>query len=294
MNDLILGCVTNYNFDQIKPWVNSIEKSGFTGHKMMIVYNVDFDVVQKLQERDFTVFALGKDETAKKFTYNKTNWNIVVERFYHSWLFLNNIETPIRYVIATDVKDVIFQRNPSEWIDQTLHRGSDFHTQFSRNKLIVSSEGIEYKNEMWGNHNMRQSFPFAHTHMLHQNIWNCGVLAGSYDYIKDLFLNIFTICSNMPSHIPGGGGPDQAALNLLMSMHPYKDVTYYATSQDAWAAQLGTTADPKKIELYRQHLTDSEPVFEDGIVKNKDGVPYYIVHQYDRVNQASDILRRYV
>ena len=92
-----------------------------------------------------------------------------------------------------------------------------------------------------------------------------------------------TICSNMPSHIPGGGGPDQAALNLLMSMHPYKDVTYYATSQDAWAAQLGTTADPKKIELYRQHLTDSEPVFEDGIVKNKDGVPYYIVHQYDRI-----------
>ena len=35
--DLIIGAYTNYNWDQIKYWVNSIEKSGFTGDKEFFI-----------------------------------------------------------------------------------------------------------------------------------------------------------------------------------------------------------------------------------------------------------------
>ena len=31
MKDIVVGCITGYNFDKIKPWVNSLDRSGFTG-----------------------------------------------------------------------------------------------------------------------------------------------------------------------------------------------------------------------------------------------------------------------
>jgi hypothetical protein len=31
MKDLIIGCITGYDFNDIAPWVNSIEKCGFKG-----------------------------------------------------------------------------------------------------------------------------------------------------------------------------------------------------------------------------------------------------------------------
>ena len=42
--DLIIGVVDNYDWDKIKYWVNSINKSGFDGHKAMIVYNMDSEI----------------------------------------------------------------------------------------------------------------------------------------------------------------------------------------------------------------------------------------------------------
>ena len=36
------------DFDKIKPWVNSLDQCGFTGHKAMICYNIDFETVEEL------------------------------------------------------------------------------------------------------------------------------------------------------------------------------------------------------------------------------------------------------
>ena len=35
---IILGCITKYSPDDIKPYVESIEQSGFGGKKVMMVY----------------------------------------------------------------------------------------------------------------------------------------------------------------------------------------------------------------------------------------------------------------
>ena len=269
--DLIIGCVTNYTFDKVANWANSIDRSGFDGHKVVIVYNVGFDLVDELTKRNFTVVTFNRDNMNRRFTY-RDNFNIVVDRFYSSWGVLNQLKEQVRYVIATDVRDVVFQTNPTEWLNKNAHDG-----------LIVSSEGIKYQHEDWGNNNMKLSFPFVYEYMLPQTIYNAGVLAGTIDTIKDLFLNIFMVCSNMPHTIPGGGGPDQAALNVLLTMYNYSAITKYTNAKDAWAAQLGTTADPNKINHYRPHLTYAEPIIKDGLVMNSEGNPYCIVHQYDRV-----------
>lgn len=274
MKDLILGCITNYTFDKIANWVNSIERSGFTGHKVVIAYNVGFDIVDELTKRDFTVVTFNRDDANRRFTYRE-NFNIVVDRFYHSWRVLNDIEDQVRYVIATDVRDVIFQTNPTEWLDNL--------SSSELNTIIASTEGIRYKNEVWGNNNMKLSFPFIHEYMSNRGIYNAGVMAGKVSTIKDLFLNIYMICANMPHTIPGGGGPDQAAYNVLLTMTQYENKTRFTNAKDAWAAQLGTVADPSKINQYRPYLTDFEPIIENGEVFNNEGRKYCIVHQYDRL-----------
>ena len=44
--NLIIGCVTNYSIEHIFNWVESIDKSGFLGDKIMIVYYGDDDLIK--------------------------------------------------------------------------------------------------------------------------------------------------------------------------------------------------------------------------------------------------------
>jgi hypothetical protein len=40
MKYTIVGCITQYGVEQIRPFVESIERSGFGGEKVMLVYDV--------------------------------------------------------------------------------------------------------------------------------------------------------------------------------------------------------------------------------------------------------------
>ena len=69
MKDIVVGCITGYTFDKIKPWVNSLDRCGFDGVKAMICYNIDYETVEELVKRNYTVLAFGKNDNLKKFTY---------------------------------------------------------------------------------------------------------------------------------------------------------------------------------------------------------------------------------
>ena len=72
MKDIVVGFITGYDFDKIKPWVNSLDRSGFTGTKAMICYDVDFDTVNELTTRGYTVFAFKKDQEKRRFVYKQS------------------------------------------------------------------------------------------------------------------------------------------------------------------------------------------------------------------------------
>ena len=57
--DLIIGSFTNYNWDKIQYWVNSIDACGFKGDKAMLVYNAELSTVQKLNDRGFKIMVFG-------------------------------------------------------------------------------------------------------------------------------------------------------------------------------------------------------------------------------------------
>lgn len=278
MDDIVVGAITGYSFDKIEPWVKSLDDSGFTGTKAMLCYNIHKSVAEELSYRGYKIFAFG--ETPESLVYGKKDFNIVVERFFHLWNIFRNFKSQYRYLITTDVRDVIFQNNPSVWLENNV----------KTEKILASSESIRYEDEEWGNHNLYASYG-PEIHHTHKNnvIVNAGVMAGDFDTMVDLFLNIHLLCNAAPSHsIPGGGGPDQAAYNILLSMEPYKSITRVVASEDGWAAQLGTTG--PQIAKYQSKLVEPAPLLKDNLVCTSEGNPFTIVHQYDRVPEWKDII----
>jgi hypothetical protein len=266
--DLIIGAITNYDFEKVRPWVKSVNEH-FVGDKVMIVLNASFDTVEELLKHDFKVIAFEKDESARQYK-RTTNMPIHVERFLHIYNLLKDDYQDYRYIITTDVKDIVFQSNPSDWLEKNL----------GNKKLIASTECLKYKDESWGNQNFLECFgPFLHDIYKNELIYNVGTLGGDAEYMKDLALNIFQMSLNRPIQIV-----DQAVFNMMIYTHPYKDVFKYSSMNDGWACQLGTVMDPSKIHEFAPNLTEKPPIFDGTHVLTHDSSKKFcIVHQYDRV-----------
>lgn len=263
MKDAIIGAVYNLTWDHCKNWVNSINRSGFDGHKVVCMFGENDDLISRLNDNDIEVY---------KFRDLVNEEHICAARFSVYNMILENLGEPVRNVIATDVTDVVFQKNPSLFLDKFEGQG-----EF----IVTSSEDIKYKDEGWGAHNLNLSFGILAFEKMKENIIiNAGVMAGSDRIMRDLFFAISAMCTNRNQHIAGGGGPDQAAYNLLMSLYPFKQHQEFIPHDHGWACQVGTTADPRKD--YSSVNYSTKPVLENNTVKTQDGLDYYIVHQYNR------------
>jgi hypothetical protein len=266
--DLIISAYTNYDWNKIKYWANSIDRCGFTGDKAMIVYNSDQNTVQRLVDLGFKVWAFSRDSRTGNFVWEH-DLIIVVQRFYHLWHYLDQLPSNhYRYVISTDCKDVVFQTDPVRWLESNI----------GDHDIVASCESIRYRDEPWGDDNMRGSYPMVYQKIREKPIWNCGVQAGRMDAIKDLWLQIWLTCK-----AGGRPNPDQAAYNLLLNSHPWSRITRFAMSEDGWACQAGTTVDPTKISTFRPNLLEAEPTWQDGLAMTSKGETHAILHQWDRI-----------
>ena len=273
MKDCIMGCATNYDWSKLKYWVNSINASGFEGDKVLILMNCDKDTVQKVTDAGFSIIAFNQD-TEGNLTY-QSQLMVHVERFIHIYKLLK--DNLYRYVITTDVKDVIFQKNPSTWLEENLP---------DTESLVFASESIKYKDEPWGRENLTQCYGQGiYEDFKNNTIFNVGVLAGRGYAMRDLVLQLFLNCINRPIPIV-----DQAVFNVMVSRHPYLDSSMYTTSETGWACQLGTTADPSKIDSFRPFLLEPLPKLENDKIVTSTGIEYTIVHQYDRVPEWKKVI----
>ena len=291
--DLIVGVVDKYNWNQIKHWANSIKKSGFTGNKALIVYNMDAPTVKKLTDEGFMMIGCGHYDEKTGFTHDNSRGSVMVDRFFHLYGFLNVLSEPVNNVIMTDVRDVIFQDNPSNWLEDNLTLADN---------LIVGSENLKYKDEHWGRNNLQQAFGpyFLETHG-NNEIYCAGVIAGKRDTIRDLSLNVWLICHGLNPHVPGGGGPDQAALNILLQMESYKHKTNFTNPSDRWVVHVGTSMPAIKAgsggigEEYKINPNIHLPFVREidyNVINNEihvNGKKVTIVHQWDRVPEWKEL-----
>lgn len=288
--DLIIGGASGYKYDDVKYWINSIKKSGFEGDIALVVTNISLNELEKIAEKGVNILAYGQKDAKGNYSSN-SQMPPHVERFFHIWNYLNTTKEEYDFVITTDVRDVVFQRNPVNFL-----RGDTF-TGF-----VAAGEGLAYEDEPWGRNNYQQAFgPFFYDQIKDKEICNVGVMAGEMSLVRDMLLMILQLSVNRPIPIV-----DQAVYNFILNTDVFKNHTEFFSNGSGWACNLGTTLpaiasgagdigqnnNPTAQIIYQtKYMADQPVISEDGVVYNAHDMPFYIVHQYDRVAGLADKIR---
>jgi hypothetical protein len=248
-------------------WVNSLDRSGFSGSKVVLCAEAEEATVKELERRNYSVHRFSMED-------KEDPWAIFRERYLHIARILKQLadKEAYRFVIAPDMKDVVFQQNPSEWLEKNIENCW----------LVAGSECLTHECEDWAREMMIEMFGMEIYNLVrHKLIYNAGTMAGTLDEFANFCMAVYLMLRKKSEK--WNLYPDQAAVNLLIHLTAYGRIIKCATAESAWACQAGTTADPSIIQKYRQMLVEPEPCFDRFYVKTAAGVPYYLVHQYDRV-----------
>jgi len=251
MKYTIVGCITKYEVADIKPYVESIEQSGFNGEKLMLVYDVSNEVIEYLTKKGWLIVQSELQE------------HIILQRFRDMYALLQEYQTDV--IIWTDVKDIIFQKDPTEWLNKWMRRD-----------ILAFSESMIMKTEPWTCINSGTTFPMEWEFGMKNQISYCaGTIVGKRNAIRDLFIEIYRWSKTTanPEQLS-----DQAAYNVLIHLDHFKNSVQFVSQEEGFATQLGTVW-IKKNEI---PLLEPTPTYKDGKFYNQKGEEFVIVHQYDR------------
>jgi hypothetical protein len=259
MNYTIVGCITKYGIEDIKPFVESIEQSGYTGEKLMLVYEISNDTIEYLKSKGWSLYG------------SELQQHIIVQRFRDMYVLLQSLQTDV--IIWCDVKDIVFQKNPTEWLDKNM-----------KGDILAFSESLIFDHDSWAHINAGTSFPIEWEWLKNEEIYCAGTIVGKKDAIKDLFIDIYrwSLTTSNPGQLA-----DQAAYNILLRLHQFKDKVQFVKQQEGFAAQLHL-----KIRFDKQHLCSEELATIDGdLIKTSNGELFTIVHQYDRDDTLKNLIK---
>jgi hypothetical protein len=290
--DVVFACSANYTFDQVRPWVSSIRRSGFSGEIAMLVYTGTAEMLAELEQAGVKVLTVTRNsrgdaaynyrrDRPKDFvlagrSYLPRRWywqwwpphlneSINDLRLYHAGLMLPQAYPNARYLIYSDVRDVIFQRNPVEYLEEHLTGGIDY---------VVAEEPHITSDQWWAKRNTIRSYDARLYERVASRPAICsGVICGRFAAMTELLLALYL--QDLLRRIG-----DQASLNMLLTFKPWRDRTLILP----WTAPFVIHAASLNKEG-RPSLPwpgDAAATIRDGVVCAPDGEPYYVVHQYDR------------
>ena len=116
-----------------------------------------------------------------------------------------------------------------------------------------------------------------------EEICCAGTIVGKRDAIRDLFIDIYrwSLTTSNPEQLA-----DQAAYNILIRLHQFKDKVQFVKQQEGFAAQLHLKLKKGDILPYTEKL----PTIDGSDVKNEKGELYALVHQYDRNEELKTLI----
>jgi hypothetical protein len=247
MKDLIISASTRYTKKELHNYIESINQSGFNGDKIMVVYDVTKETVSWLKENGWEVYQ------------SVLQGHIHMHRLISIYMILKQLDRNYRYVITTDVRDVVFQKNPSEYLERNLKKN-----------ILVSTENVKYKDEPWGIKNILEGYNQLLLDRYSDELsCNVGVLAGDYKSMMDLLLlNYLVSQSGNTQHYT-----DQSSFNFIIHNNNVKDSIQIEGLETNWALQLGTLNNPNIIGNTNINVDN-----------------YVIVHQYDRDSKLNNTI----
>jgi hypothetical protein len=259
MQDVVIGTIKNYGWDEIAPFTLSLERSGFTGDKVMFVENITPQAQEKLIQLGWQLKQVVADSTQSYAT----------ARHLPVRDFLAENQEEYRFVLYIDVRDAVFQSDPSAWLQSHL----------APDELVGPSECILIRdqdvNSRWINETMGED---TERWLGDFDVLCCGTIIGGARTVAKV---IASMCAK--SMIVSGWGYDQAYFNYLLRISPLKEVTRVLKMREGFIATCSWfMSEPWK---WAPHLIDESPVFDrDRVLVCVPGsdAPFPILHQYDR------------
>lgn len=264
--DAVVTAISGYGWEKIRPYVISLERSGFTGDKIAFVTEtVELFARHCLEHRGFIVVPVqltGLD--AQLFGYRG--------RFVPFMKWLKDHGSEYRYVIWADCGDQIIQTNPSDWLTQYATP----HT------FIAAREGWLIKNEtQWNDPWLKDAVPDDYDWVRNEEVICSGTMAGDAGIMLDVVQQIYEIV-NKPRVLV-----DQAALNYILRK-PFNIHYIVPDMNDGWCATLSSVITENFLSCCgfpKEKIAIAPPVFdvEKGLVLTPNGKkPFVLVHQYNR------------
>jgi hypothetical protein len=258
MKYTIVGCITKYGIEQIRPFVESIDMTGFAGEKLMLVYDISQDTIEYLTNKGWLI------------VQSEPQQHIILQRFRDMYSLLHQYETDV--IIWVDVKDIVFQKDPTNWLNMWM-----------RKDILAFSESLKFGDEEWARLNAGTSFPMEWEWLQNEEIYCAGTIVGKKEAIRDLFIDIYrwSLTTSNPQQLA-----DQAAYNILIHMHQWKDKVQFVKQQEGFAAQLHLKLKKGDILPYTEELS----TIDGNEIKNSKGELYTLVHQYDRNEELKQLI----
>jgi len=260
--DLVISVLRGQPWSWIATYANSLSRSGFKGTKLMFVDSVPEPALTNLNRLGFRVLPFTTKDPARFVTR---------DRFAPAVAYLKEHAQEYRNVIWTDVRDLIFQSDPSVWLQENMAPA----------RLIGCSESLLVKTDLGYNTNwLNQSFPNDPTarEIVRENEICCGgTVAGEALAMRDLLTKLYEmVCSSATMN-------DQTALCYLLRVSPFKEIVRVPRNSEGFTATCSWHIG-KGHSIHGNDLTDHSPYFDpNGLVYTPDKKKLFcIVHQFDR------------
>lgn len=183
----------------------------------------------------------------------------------YRWLVKRQDE--YEYVLQTDLRDVIFQKNPFDYMK--------LNPQYD---MFYTLEGMTIKendcNLFW--HDNLKLILRSHNSDYSDNmIVNGGIIAGKISHYCNHLLNIFTNTNRLNKYLV----VDQQFLGYMYHFMKLNPKIRFCHPNDDTFCCTGEAIKRDNINIW----------FEGNNACNKNGEPYHIFHQWDRTKVADQI-----
>ena len=264
---LIMGSIQGYDYKKVSFWINSLNRCGFKGDKILIGIDINEELENQIIKSGVHCYKVKSSKNQNRFA----------ERFKHFSDFLKIFKENYEYVILTDVKDLIFQKNPEEWIKNNIKNYD----------LIASSESIKFKNENWNKYNMFAALGDEIGKSLENHeVFNVGILAGKSEFILKISEYLYI---NRLERLETGA--DQPFFNYIIHNNILNQKILPANQDNGWSLNCGVAACDRTEKEFKKHLLHNIPhIDSNNIIRNFKNEEICIIHQYDRNSLWKDNL----
>jgi hypothetical protein len=268
-NNLILGTIMHYKSPIIKPFFSTLRSTGYSGDVVIFHSNIALRTVNWLRRRGAILVPFESlfPHLQPPLTKHLIRWaddkrvstlNLSCFRYLLAYCYLKDFEEKYQHVMLTDIRDVIFQKDPFNFSIAT--------------KLccFLEREGVSLGQQPINAEWIELAFDKSTLERLSDNPIVCsGVTIGPTNLMIDYLEKIIDLFMRAP----GKGwevapmGLDQAVHNYLVFNALLPEFTLYP-NDDGPVLTVG--------------IEDNVSLNNSGLIVNKRGDVPNIVHQYDR------------